>query len=117
MSDYQVIVTPSVLKAMEDTFVYLRGTLKMPAVAEKTYNNIAESIMGLSSFPKRRRCVDWEPMRSIGIRRLNVGRYAIFYVVNDEQQQVQVFSLLYGTTDVEERLRRAFDDAESLNSI
>jgi plasmid stabilization system protein ParE len=43
-----------------------------------------------------------EPEFSIGLRQLNVGHYAVFYVI--EKSDVVVVRVLYGASDIGRRL-------------
>ena len=65
--------------------------------------------MGLSRMPFRFRQVEVEPLLSAGVRRMNVCKYSVFYVVDEERSAVDVFAVLHGSP-TNQCLRKAFQE-------
>ena len=57
----------------------------------------------LDVFAERFRIMDLEPLRSMGIRRMLVDNYPVFYVVRDDR--VIVTNVLCSGSDIVERLK------------
>ena len=57
----------------------------------------------LPKVPERFRIMDLEPLRSMGIRRMLVDNYPVFYVVRDDR--VIVTNVLCSGSDIVERLK------------
>lgn len=53
--------------------------------------------MRLSRTPFRFRQVEVEPLLSAGVRRVNVCKYSVLYVVDEERSAMDVFAVLYGS--------------------
>lgn len=45
--------------------------------------------------------VDWEPWASMGMRKLPVDNFLVFYLVNQEECLVMVVRIFYGGRDIE----------------
>jgi plasmid stabilization system protein ParE len=52
-------------------------------------------------MPERYTPVDWEPWASMGMRRLPVDRYVVYYLVDQAAQLVSVVRIVYGGRDIE----------------
>ena len=91
---------------------YIAFHLMEPGIAVKQLQNIQKAIYGLSFSPKRRR-VDFEPWRSRGVRRVNAGNYAVFFIAEEASSTVSVIRIAYGRMDLERVLEEtAIEDAE-----
>ena len=62
---------------------------------------IRAAVRKLDAMPKRHRVVDWEPWASMGMRRLSVDNYIVFYLVDDEGGTVTVVRILYSGRNIE----------------
>ena len=103
MKQYQVKITDAALEDMENIYVYIAQQLKEPEYAMGQYNRIADAILKLEILPERFRLPEPEPWHSMEMRRMNVDRYSVFYVIR--QDTVYVTDVLYSASDIENRLR------------
>ena len=103
MDKYVVQITDAALSDMEGIYHYIATELKSRENAIGQYNRIADEILTLERFPMRCRVVDFEPERSVGMRRMLVDNYSIFYIVRDDS--VIVTDVLYSASDIEWRLK------------
>ena len=71
--------------------------------AMRQYDRIAEAILTLDRFPERFGCFHTEPEYSMGIRRMVVDNFLVCYVI--EADVVTVTNVLYGASDVRQRLK------------
>ena len=103
MERYKVRITDAALQDMEDIYIYIAEKLQAPGNARGQYNRIADAILSLSAFPERYRLLEPQPWRSVGMRRMNVDNYSVFYVLRGETAYVT--DVLYSASDIESRLR------------
>ena len=58
----------------------------------------------LDMMPERYRVMDSEPEHMLGLRRMPVDEYSIFYKI--QKDKVIVTNILYSASDIEDRLKR-----------
>ena len=101
MKSYAVQITEEALSDMEALYSYIAVRLKAPENAMKQYNRIADAIVSLKQFPDRFAYVGLEPEYSMGIHRMLVDHFVVFYgIVIDT---VTVTDVLYGASDTHYR--------------
>jgi plasmid stabilization system protein ParE len=100
MKKYNVVITASALKDMEDLYNYIAYELKSPNSAKKLYFKIANAIQSLDLFAERYKvfCIDEERV----VRRMLVDNYSVFYMT--KANSVIVTSVLYSSRDLREIL-------------
>ena len=101
MKKYNVVITASALKDMEDLYNYIAYELKSPNSAKKLYFKIANAIKSLDLFTERYKvfCIDEGRV----IRRMLVDNYSVFYMT--KANSVIVTSVLYSSRDLSEILK------------
>ena len=103
MEQYKVEITKEALQDMEDIYNYIALELLSPENAMGQYNRIADEILTLDTFPQRYRIMDSEPEKQMGLRRVLVDNYSVFYTIRGNK--VIVTDVLYTASDIEARLR------------
>lgn len=106
MEEYAVQITEEALSDMEAIYRYIADQLLSPENALGQYNRIADEIMSLRVFPERYRLVEFEPERSLGLRRTLASGYSVFYIVRESR--VIVTAVLYSASDIEQRLKERY---------
>jgi plasmid stabilisation system protein len=101
MKSYAVQITEEALSDMEALYSYIAVRLKAPENAMKQYNRIADAIVSLKQFPDRFAYVELEPEYSMGIHRMLVDHFVVFYVIDNDT--VTVTDVLYGASDMHYR--------------
>ena len=101
MKSYAVQITEEALSDMEALYSYIAVRLKAPENAMKQYNRIADAIISLKQFPDRFAYVELEPEYSMGIHRMLVDHFVVFYVIDNDT--VTVTDVLYGASDTHYR--------------
>lgn len=104
MKHYRVQITDEALADMEAIYDYIADVLHAPESAIGQYNRIAVEIQKLETFPERFRMMDLEWEHSVGMRRMLVDHYSVFYVIREDC--VVVTDVLYSASDIEKRLRK-----------
>lgn len=103
MKKYNVQVTDSALKDMDEIYDYISNELLSPETAMEQYNRIADAILTLDEMPERFTILSYEPFLSRKLYHMNVDNYVVFYVILDDN--VIVTDVLYGASDLIERIK------------
>ena len=103
MTHYKTHITDEALNDMESIYEYIAEELLAPDTAMGQYNRIADTIETLDQMPEHIKLMKSEPERTRGLRRLIVDNYAVFFIIADDV--VIVTNVLYGASDIENRLR------------
>ena len=108
--DWKIVIQPQARLDLRAIHNYIAFQLSEPGIAVKQLQNIRKVIYSLLSSPKRR-LVDFEPWRSRGIRRVNAGNYAVFFIAEEVTRTVSVIRIAYGRMDLQRLLEET--DLES----
>ena len=103
MKQYRILITDEALNDMESIYEYIAEELLAPDTAMGQYNRIADAIETLDQMPERIKLMESEPEKTRGLRKLIVDNYAVFFIIADDI--VIVTNVLYGASDIENRLR------------
>lgn len=103
MKQYTVEIAEEAFADMEQLYNHIAFVLLASDNAMGQYNRIADAILKLDVFLERFRIMDSEPEHSKGIRRMLIDNYSVFYVIKHDR--VIVTDVLYGASDIEERLK------------
>ena len=102
---YTVIYSPQALLDLKEIYAYIALSLHAAATAKSYVNRIRSEIRSLDTMPERYAAIDWEPWRSMGMHKVPVKSFVVFYVVNKEDFTVTIFRILYGGMDIDAVLR------------
>lgn len=106
MSNYYICYSDEAKEDLRNIFMYIAYELGSRDTAERQVNRIRDAIKKLEKFPKRNPSVPYEPWASLGMRRLNVDNYVVFYLVDDSNERIEIVRIPYGTMD----LNKFFDN-------
>lgn len=53
-------------------------------------------------MPSRNTIVDWEPWKSIGMHKIPVNNFIVFYTVTDKNKSVTIIRILYSGRNIED---------------
>ena len=102
MSDsYNVIYSPQALNDLKDIYAYIAQELLVPDTARNQVNRIRKEIRSLDFMPSRYASVDWEPWKSMGMHKVPVDNFVVFYTVDSDSMTVTVIRIVYGGRDTE----------------
>ena len=99
--EYQVIYSPAALDDLRNIFTYIAYELLAGQAAQNQTARIRREIRKLDLFPEKHEQVDWEPWASMGMRKMPVDNYVVYYTVDNETKTVTVVRIFYGGRDVE----------------
>ena len=106
MSNYYICYSDEAKEDLRNIFMYIAYELGSRDTAERQVNRIRDAIKKLEKFPKRNPSVPYEPWASLGMRRLNVDNYVVFYLVDNCNERIEIVRIPYGAMD----LNKFFDN-------
>lgn len=106
MSNYYICYSDEAKEDLRNIFMYIAYELGSRDTAERQVNRIRDAIKKLEKFPKRNPSVPYEPWASLGMRRLNVDNYVVFYLVDNSNERIEIVRIPYGAMD----LNKFFDN-------
>ncbi|GHV62791.1 translation repressor RelE [Spirochaetia bacterium] len=93
---YGLRIMPMAEEDLDGIFDYIANTLEAPVAAHRLMAKVEKAIQGLKDTPRiGSKCRD-ETLNKKGYRKLIVGNYIAFYLVNDEERTVIVMRVIYG---------------------
>lgn len=105
---YEVEITPQAQEQMQEISQYIAFELQAPEAAFNLIDVLEEAIMSLSQFPKRAPLTAEEPWRNLGIRRMPVKNFLVYFQVYEEVHKVLVTAVLYSRRDQAVQLAQAY---------
>lgn len=100
MKEYRIEYAADVRRDLQEIQHYIAVELRENTVAKKQIARIKKAISTLRTLPKRYGCVEWEPWSSMGMRRMPVDNYIVYYMV--KENVVQITRIFYGGRNVED---------------
>lgn len=110
MKEYNVIITPDAEEELNGIYDYIATELLAPGIAYRYICDIRDQLTTLSYAPKRYQIVYDEPWKSIGVRRMNVHSFAVFYVILEEYNEVYIQNIIYQKRDLPKILHELYHD-------
>ena len=102
MSDsYSAVYSPEALNDLKDIYAYIAQELLAPDTALNQVNRIRKEIRSLDFMPSRYALVDWEPWKSMGMRKVPVDNFVVFYTVDSDSMTVAIIRIVYGGRNIE----------------
>ena len=95
MEKYEVRIVDAAEQDLNQIFVYIADVLHEPEAAARLLLSFREAIDSLHTLPLRQRPLKEEPYSALGVRRLFVGNYIIFYSAVEDNATVQILRVLY----------------------
>ena len=105
MTNYHVQYSAEAVEDLRNIYQYIAVELQAPQAAQGQVDRIRKMIRSLSPTPTRFAAVEWEPWASMGMRKVPVNNYLVFYLVENADLTVTVVRIFYGGRNVEEIIR------------
>jgi len=102
MKEYQIQYSIDVRHDLRGIQHYISVELREKTIAKNQIARIKKAILSLRTFPERYGRVDWEPWSSMGIRRMPVDHYVVYYMVDPKEEVIRIFRVFYGGRNVED---------------
>lgn len=104
MKQYEVRSTIQANEHVLDYAEYIQNELFNPQAARKFVNDIRAAVKSLSQMPQRNPLTEEEPWRSMGIHKMVVGGYIVYYWIEEDAGVVHVTGVVYGKRNQIEQL-------------
>lgn len=101
MKQYKVEYTPAAKADLKSIYTYIAFQLKERTTARNIVNRIRKQIRELDTSPERYVAVDWKPWSEMGMRKVPVGNYVVFYYVIHDTDTVMINRIFYGGRNIE----------------
>lgn len=98
---YTVNLTPEAVKDINGIYDYIAVALGEKEIAVNMINLIEKNILSLDEMPGRYKLYDNETWKSRGVHIMPVKKYLVFYVIDENNNMVNVFRVIYGSRDIE----------------
>ena len=102
MTNYHVQYSAEAVEDLRNIYQYIAVELQAPQTAQGQVDRIRKMIRSLSFTPTRFAAVEWEPWASMGMRKVPVNNYLVFYLVKNTEATVTVVRIFYGGRNIEE---------------
>lgn len=109
MDTYSVVYSPAARDDLFGIYTYIATELKEPEIAAKQTVRIRNAIRKLEQLPARHASVNWEPWFSMGMRKLIVDHYTVFYLVHEPTCEVRIVRIVYSGRDLKSILNDSLD--------
>lgn len=95
MQKYNVHIEATAEQDLDEIIIYIATVLNEPENALCIYSGLKGAIQTLQELPGRNRLLDEPEYATLGVRRLFVGNYVIFYAWLEPSKIVDVLRILY----------------------
>ncbi len=96
---YFVKITTQAEEQLQAIVQYISSELKAPKAALSLLDEIESATLSLSQFPQRVALTEEEPWRSLGIHKMPVKNFLVYFWIDEENIKVQVTAVIYGRCD------------------
>ena len=96
---YNLIILPEAQKDIRDIVIYIARELAAPQAALNLQSEFEKAINTLAERPKRIKTVNEQPWKDVGIRKIRVKNYYIYFLVDDDEVAVKVNAVIYTGRD------------------
>lgn len=97
---YAVWYSPVSKQDLKSIYTYIAYEFREKDTAKGQVNRIRKGVRSLSNLPERFAPVDWEPWHGMGMRKMPVDNYLVYYLVHHETREVEIVRIFYGGRDV-----------------
>lgn len=102
--EYKVKITNYAMEQMQEIQRYITVSLQAPDTAVKWRANMKKEMVSLRYFPNRIMLTEEEPWHSEGIHKMVVGKYLVYFWINDTTDEVWITAVVYGSRDQQQQL-------------
>ena len=96
---YTVKLTPHAIAEISETIAYISRVLLVPDTARAWADHLQSEISGLDTLPERYPQVEREPWHRLGIRKMPVKNFIVYYYVDQENKTVWITATVYAKRD------------------
>lgn len=93
---YRLEYAPAVYEDLDEIFSYISTELQEPDTAYNLIERIEAAVLTIPCFPYKSPVARDAMLANKGYRMLTVENFAVFYLVDDDNQTVSIRRVLYG---------------------
>lgn len=97
--EYAVKVTDYALEQMQEIQRYISVSLQAPKTAAGWRDNMRKELASLSYLPNRVMFTEEEPWHSEGVHKMVVGKYLVYFWIDESALTVWITAVVYGSQD------------------
>ena len=105
---YKVITVSEAQCDILEILLYIARELSSPQAALSLSRTLQRGIDSLSLMPKRIKTIEEQPWGEIGIRKIRVRNYYIYFWINEEDRIVNVIAVIFSEMDQEYQLQKRY---------
>lgn len=99
MNKYKVLFSADSMEDISEITKYLREKYVSSELSKKYHNELLETIKSLEIMPNRFATVKMKYIKRDNIRKIEYKQYLVFYVVNEEKNEVYILRVRHRKTD------------------
>ncbi len=99
MMNYEVKLTEHAIEQIREIKSYISQGLRAPETAVAWVKKLKNAIASLDFMPHRHALLESDPWHREGVRRLPVGNFFVYYIIDDEHYTVWVIAVIYAKRD------------------
>lgn len=96
---YFIQITTQAEEQLQAIVKYIASELNAPKAALRLIDEIESATSSLSQFPQRVALTEEEPWRSLGIHKMPVKNFLVYFWIDENNSKVQVTAVIYGMRD------------------
>jgi len=96
---YGIEITGPAAEDIADLRRYISLALMQPGSAQHVYEAVKKAILSLDVMPERNALIREAPYTALGVRRMYVENYTVFYIADEEAELVTILRVLYSRRD------------------
>jgi plasmid stabilization system protein ParE len=110
--EYRVIILPEAQRDIRNIILYIADNLSSPQTARNLRAVFQKEINSLSTMPERIKTVNDQPWKCVGVRRMLVKNYYVYFVISDTENAVKIMAIIYAGRDQKRQMiERKMDKA------
>ena len=108
-STYTIKITRQALEQLRNIKSYITNELHAPDAAINTVRIIRHEIQNLTEMPFRIKLTEEEPWRTEGIHQMRVKNYYVYFLIDEDNHEVQIIAVIYVARDQKTQLNCLFE--------
>ncbi len=100
MSNWIINYTKNAYSELDAIYKYIAEDLNVPNTASKQIKRITSAIDSLEEMPLRNPLYDKEPWHSLGLRKMLVDNYIVFYFPNETNNEIVIMHIFYSGRNI-----------------
>lgn len=92
---YKLIILPEAQADIRGIVLYIADDLSAPQAALDLQAAFQEGINSLVHMPQRIKTVDERPWKDMGVRKIRVKNYYIYFIIDEGEMTVKVNAVIY----------------------